>query len=115
MNYNLFRLSRWQLLCYPLLAAIMVLFMAGCQPGFKSSIRPIGEVGREAPATPRLSFLLNLNNPDGPGVILQLASIEILAGTEWLPVVTSPAKLDSLEIGGRQAVPWQPKCPSRFL
>jgi hypothetical protein len=31
-----------------------------------------------------------------------LTSFEILAGNEWMPVVTAPVQLDSLEIGGRQ-------------
>lgn len=92
----------WQPACCLLLTALLLALLVGCQPGFQSSLRPLAEIGRGGARTPRLSLFLNLKNPDGPGVRMELTSLAILAGSEWLPVSTAPVELDSLAIGNRQ-------------
>lgn len=89
------------------LAGLMLLFavlalLVGCQPGVKASEQPLAEIELNNANKPRLSFFLSLKNPDGPGLRLQLAGLEIFGDQQWQAVATEDLELDSKLLGDRQ-------------
>jgi YVTN family beta-propeller protein len=77
-------------------------FLGGCQPSVGFDAPVAAEPARDSGDTVRLSLFLNLKDPNGPGVRLEVAALEVLADQTWLPVTDGPLTLDSEKISETQ-------------
>lgn len=85
---------------------LALVLLAGCQAGFlpaaRSSPPPLAALQGDGADTARLSFFLSLQDPDGPGIRLEVASLEVLGDGTWVPVAAEPLRLDSAAVGSGQ-------------
>ncbi|MEJ2691201.1 MAG: YncE family protein [Deltaproteobacteria bacterium] len=87
-----------------LLLFLLLAVLTGCVPTVKESSEPLADLGNEQDTvnTARLSLFLNLKDPTGPGIRLELKDLEVLADQIWLPVTSGPLLLDSEKIADSQ-------------
>lgn len=70
----------------------------GCQGGLGWSVGEPRSEDRGA----KLSVFLNLKEASGPGVWWRLASLEVLSGDVWSPLLSEPLDIDASRIGPGQ-------------
>jgi DNA-binding beta-propeller fold protein YncE len=101
----------FSVLCTSLAAGLLLLvillllaWVDGCAPVDNEVNAPLADTRSEHDGinTARLSLFLNLKNPNGPGIRLELTNLEVLADQVWLPVTSGPLQLDSEKIGASQ-------------
>jgi DNA-binding beta-propeller fold protein YncE len=88
-----------------LLVLLLLAVTNGCAPIDKEINAPLPHAGSEFDGginTARLNLFLNLKDPNGPGIRLELNNLEVLADQVWLPVTSGPLQLDSEKIGATQ-------------
>ena len=94
--------SRYSAVCRLLLPLLVPLILAHCQsvPGLETptgeNLKPVGV------DTARLSLFLNLKTPNGPSILYEIDSLEVLVDHAWMPLVVEPPVLDSEKIGAGQ-------------
>jgi DNA-binding beta-propeller fold protein YncE len=97
---------------------LLLALLDGCAPVGKEVKAPPSYAGSEYDSginTARLSLFLNLKNPNGPGIRLDIQNLEILADQVWLPVTSGPLHLDSEKIGATQVfLGGRPVPPGRY-
>jgi DNA-binding beta-propeller fold protein YncE len=87
----------------PLVLALLSLgVLGGCLPTEYRNAMPLADVGPVGHNTPRLTCFLNLQDNEGPGVRMEVASVEVLADGLWLPITRGPLTIDTEKIGGGQ-------------
>lgn len=95
-------LSRFLPAACHLLLSLVIAVLVGCQPGIitdkqtSEELRPVG--GNNA----RLSLFLNLVDPDGPDIQLEIETFEIFVENNWLPLTIDPQTINSNKIAATQ-------------
>jgi len=85
-----------------LLVVILLAATVGClQREGTATYTPV-EYVRPSHHTARLNSFLTLEDKLGPAIQLEIDSLEILANGLWLPLISGPMTVDSLEIGNGQ-------------
>ncbi len=93
----------WRMKGFLVLCLTLSFFAVGCAPsgGPETFGRPgQGSTGDNKGA--RLSVFLNLKEHSGPGIRLRISAVEILAGGQWMPLISEPLEIDASEIKGKQ-------------
>lgn len=88
---------------FPLLFLLLAA-LAGCVTTANEGSEPLAEIGNSHDAinTARLTLFLNLKDPIGPEIRLELKNFEVLADQVWLPLAEGPLTLDSGKIAASQ-------------
>jgi YVTN family beta-propeller protein len=97
-----FKKKTWPSCCHIVLTFIALTLLGSCQPSVNSASQPTADPKRDGNDTARLSLFLNLKEPAGPGIRLEITNIEVLAENIWLPITEGPLVLDSEEIAAKQ-------------
>jgi len=92
----------WLSYCHLVLMFIIMAVLGSCQPGLNPASQPTADLKRDGNDSARLSLFLNLKEPTGPGIRLEISNIEIFAENAWLPITEGPLVLDSKEISANQ-------------
>jgi len=82
---------------------VLVLFLAGCPALSRTgSNKALRDFARDPLQEARINSFLVLDNPDAPGLRLEISKIEILANDLWLPLLREPLTIDSAKLGAGQ-------------
>ncbi len=77
--------------------------LVGClppsDPSFSASLK---RFERDPLQSARLNCFLVLEDPQAPGLRMEVAKLEVLVGDLWLPLLDTPLVVDSPELGSRQ-------------
>ncbi len=82
------------------LSLFLLLVFTGCVPGGPAggdslTLFKFQETGGEA----RLSVFMNLKEPSGPSIWMEIDEVEVLTGERWLPIGTARKEISSKELG----------------